>query len=72
MKYLFLLPQSMLDRLESCGKLSLPHCTLAGIKAGKKDSLYTCFCGKLLWTEDLTVDIRLRPHYASSVDEASV
>jgi len=35
MTYLFLLPQSMLDKLESCGKLSLPHCTLAKIKEEK-------------------------------------
>ena len=40
MKYLFLLPQSMLDKLESCGKLSLPHCTLAKMTAAKKKWSY--------------------------------
>ena len=38
MNYLFLLPQSMLDKLESCGKLSLPHCTLAKITEEKKNN----------------------------------
>ena len=39
MNYLFLLPQSMLDKLESCGKLSLPHCTLAKITEEKRTHL---------------------------------
>ena len=30
----------MLDKLESCGKLSLLHCTLAKITAEKKNSSY--------------------------------